>query len=479
MTGWLVRVAARRPLRVLLVVGVLALGGALLALRLPVSAATSTLVGGGSATGKATAVAHERFGDDAIYVLVREDLARLVLTSDLNRMLGLEGCLSGNVPAGVTPPGGDSGPCGGLARARSVRVVYGPGTFINSSVEELTSQLQDRTRQRAAQADRAKAAAIQVALAQGRSKAEADKLGAGAEKLVYAQFAQELLAMNAKYGLNLTGAPKLNDPDFVYQLVFDPARGARTPKARFAYLFPSSSSALISVRLQAGLSDAARARTVALVRQAVQMSDWKLDGGGAYVVTGAPVLAGDLTGVLASSILRLLLVAVFVMALVLALLFRARLRLLPLLLAGCAVAIVFGLLSVLGLPLTMASIAVLPILLGLCVDYGIQYQAGGAGGAFARHRGPGHRGRLRHAAALPGADGARLRGAAHRRCRGGARRRAVGGDGRVDGRGPAAVVGRVPRTLAAGSGRSCRRRAARAAAGGGAADAVVGRAAPA
>ena len=59
--------------------------------------------------------------------------------------------------------------------------------------------------------------------------------------------------MNAKYGLNLSGAPKVNDPDFVYQLVFDPARGARSPKARFAYLFPSADSALISVRLKAGL----------------------------------------------------------------------------------------------------------------------------------------------------------------------------------------------------------------------------------
>ncbi len=112
-----------------------------------------------------------------------------------------------------------------------------------------------------------------------------------------------------------------------------------------------------------------------LVRQAVAMPEWKLGGGGSYVVTGVPVLAGDLTSVLTSSILRLLLVAVGVMALVLALLFRSRLRLLPLLLAGASVAIVFGILSVLGLPLTMASIAVLPILLGLCVDYGIQFQS--------------------------------------------------------------------------------------------------------
>jgi hydrophobe/amphiphile efflux-3 (HAE3) family protein len=365
-----------RPWRVLAVVLVLAvLGGGIAVFRLTPSAATSTLVGSGSASGRATDVVHARFGDDAVYVLVRGDLPRLVLTADLNKLLGLEGCLSGNVPAGAEPNGGAGSPCGALARDKPVRVVYGPGTFINSSVEELTSQLQGRTRERAAQADRAKEAATKLALADGRSAAEARKLGAQAEQLVYAQFAQELLALNAKYGLNLTGAPKVNDPDFVYQLVFDPARGARVPKARFAYLFPSADSALISVRLKAGLSDAARARAVAQIRGAVAMPEFKLDGGGRYVVTGVPVLAGDLTDVLAASTLRLLLVAVAVMALVLALLFRSRLRLLPLGLALCAVAIVFGGLTVLGLPLTMASIAVLPVLLGLAVDYAIQYQA--------------------------------------------------------------------------------------------------------
>ena len=78
------------------------------------------------------------------------------------------------------------------------------------------------------------------------------------------------------------------------------------------------------------------------MREAVRMPEWKLDGGATYVVTGVPVLAGDLTDELAGSTLRLLLVAVAVMALVLALLFRARLRLLPLAIALGAVAIVFG-----------------------------------------------------------------------------------------------------------------------------------------
>jgi predicted RND superfamily exporter protein len=371
----LVAFSRRRPWRVLAVVAVLIAGGALAALRLPVSAGTSTLVSGSSDAGRATQAVHSRFGDEAVYVLVRGDLPRLVLTSDLNRLLGLEGCLSGNVPAGAVPPGGVSGPCAQLGAARPVRVVYGPGTFINSSVEELTKQLQGRTRERAAQADRAREAAVRLARSKGYSAAEARRFGSQAEKLVYAQFAQELLSLNAKYGLNLTGAPKLNDPDFVYQLVFDASRGERAPKARFAYLFPSSRSAVISVRLKAGLSDAQRAAAIRLIRSAVAMPEWRLDAG-SYTVTGVPVLADSLTDELAGSTLRLLLVAVFVMALVLALLFRARLRLLPLVLGLGSVAIVFGALSVLGLPLTMASIAVLPVLLGLAVDYAIQFQAG-------------------------------------------------------------------------------------------------------
>src|SRR4051812_11856329 len=372
----MVALAARRPGRTLAVVLVVAAAGAGGALaRLHPSAATGTLVGAGSGAARATQLAHERFGDDAVYVLVRGDLARLVLTADLNRLLGLEGCLSGNVPRGAAVSGGPVSPCAGLARTRPVRVVYGPGTFINSAVEQITAQLQARTRARAAQADRAAAAARRLARAQGKSPAEQGRLGAQAAKLVYLQFARELLDLNAKYGLNLTGAPRLNDPDFVYGLVFDPARGARTPKARFAYLFPSARSALISVRLEPGLSDARRAEAIRRIRAAVAMPQWRLSGGAGYVVTGVPVLAEDLTGTLAGATLRLLLLAVAVMALVLALLFRSRLRLLPLGVALCAAAVTFGAVALLGLPLTMASIAVLPVLLGLAVDYAIQYQA--------------------------------------------------------------------------------------------------------
>jgi uncharacterized protein len=302
-------------------------------------------------------------------------LAQLVLTENLGRLLGLEGCLSGNRPPGRPAPGGERGPCAELARTRPVQVVYGPGTFINSAVGEIQDQLKQRLEAKGADARRAAEAARKLARRQGRPKAEQERLARSAEQLVYAQFVRDLLALNLKYGLDVDRTPRLDDPDFVATLVFDPKRGATTPKARFAYLFPSSQSAAIQVRLKPGLSDEQRERATALVRAAVQMPDFRLRNAEGYTVTGVPVLAEELSDSLAGSVARLLLVAVVVMAAVLALVFRRRLRLVPLAVALAAVALTFGLMALVGAPLTMASIAVLPVLLGLAVDYAIQYQS--------------------------------------------------------------------------------------------------------
>src|SRR3954470_1118205 len=126
--------AARRPVTVLAVTTVLVLAGAALALRLTPAAGTDTLVGRGTSEFKATDRYHKQFGDDAVIVLVRGPLTKLVLTSDIERVLGLEGCLSGNLPADVKPRGGPNGPCAQFARTKPVQVVYGPGTFINEAV---------------------------------------------------------------------------------------------------------------------------------------------------------------------------------------------------------------------------------------------------------------------------------------------------------------------------------------------------------
>jgi hypothetical protein len=369
------RAAARRPLAAGLVVVALALVGAAFALRLHPTARTDTLVGRGSDSYQATSELHQRFGDDPVIVLVRGDLRRTVLTDDLERIIGLEGCISGRVPKGVTPRGGWSGPCGRLAKLdpRPVKVLYGPGTFINESAGQIADAFNRSKNEKSGEAQRAAQAAFKLARSRGYSVKRSKQFASEASSLVYNEFVRDAFSLAAQY--KLFGIPRINDPNFVAGLVFENTNSPCQPKARFAYLFPTCNSALIQARLQPSLSDTQRTQAISLIRQAVRMKDWRLKGGQQYVVTGAPVVVSDLSSTLVDSVKTLLIAALLVMALVLALVFRARLRLLPLAIALAAAAITFGALSAVGASLTMASIGVLPVLLGLAVDYAIQVQS--------------------------------------------------------------------------------------------------------
>jgi len=99
-------------------------------------------------------------------------------------------------------------------------------------------------------------------------------------------------------------------------------------------------------------------------------------------VTGEPVLLAGLGDRDRGQLVILLAVAVAVMALVLLVAFRRRLRLLPLAVAIAAVAITFGLIGAVGGRLTVAEVAVFPVLLGLGVDYGVQFRSGTPRGAI-------------------------------------------------------------------------------------------------
>ncbi len=176
----LVRAAAHRPRGVLALVGLLCAAATALALGLQPSAATSTLAGRSSDTYEATERYRERFGDHAVVVLVRGPLQQLVLTENLGRLLALEGCLSGNRPAGTDAPGGERGPCAALARTKPVQVVYGPGTFINSAVGEIQDQLKAQLDAKGAEAQKAATAARRLARRQGKPKAEQERVARAA-----------------------------------------------------------------------------------------------------------------------------------------------------------------------------------------------------------------------------------------------------------------------------------------------------------
>jgi hypothetical protein len=90
------------------------------------------------------------------------------------------------------------------------------------------------------------------------------------------------------------------------------------------------------------------------------------------VTTGAPVLLKDINDYLTGGMLLLGGIAVVIMALILLVFFDVRWRLLPLGVIVLGVTWAFGLAGYLGIPLTIVTIAGLPVLLGVGIDYAIQ-----------------------------------------------------------------------------------------------------------
>ena len=340
--------SVRHARAILLVAGIVAVAAAVAATQVGTDAGLGTLVGKSDPTYEATQRVRAEFGEEPVVVLVKGSLPKLLLGKDLVKLLRLEGCLSGKVPPKAKPL---PGACEAIAEMEPVSFLAGPATFLNEAVVQIDEQLESLSK-----------------------------------RLPAERFNEYLLQVASKYGI--TSAPSIENEEFVATVVFDLAKARGTPKARLAYLFPNSKSAQIVIRLKPGLSEGERRRAIGLIEEAVaETTPRKVCGsegkaepcfvlqGGEYVVTGAPVIVDAIARALKDALLLLVGVAIVVMAIVLLLAFRSRLRLLPLALALASAALVFGLLDLVGGSLTMASVAVLPILIGLAVDYAIQFQA--------------------------------------------------------------------------------------------------------
>lgn len=369
----LVEAALRHPRRVAGIATVLLLLSIVGLTQLGTSAAVRTVVGTGSDAYRADRESARLFGDEAIVVLVKEKATDLTLTDDIGRVLGLEGCLAGKIPASAKNiPGGADGPCAKLRELAPAKVVYGPGTFVNSAMTELDAQIQNQVSTLPAQQ--------QAARQQAEAAARKRKLGAAAIKRAGEQAAAELqsqlLALAQQYGINPLQQQSVNNAALVNRILFDTtAKVPGTPKQRFAAVLPGPDAALISLRLRPDLDDDGRRRAVALVREAVEIDDFQLARGGSYVVSGSPALVDGVAHELEQALLALLAVGVLVMALVLAVTFPERRRLQPLLIALGTLALTFGAIGLLGLSVNLGTIATLPVLLGLAVDYGVQLHA--------------------------------------------------------------------------------------------------------
>ncbi|HET6951942.1 MAG TPA: MMPL family transporter [Acidimicrobiales bacterium] len=164
----------------------------------------------------------------------------------------------------------------------------------------------------------------------------------------------------------VTGPHDIGNPEWVDFLLFDNRGEIRKSLRPF---FPDEAHAQIVTRLVGNESledEGAASERIQRIAQAEPFD------GAATTTTGASVLLKDLNDYLRGGMLTLGAIAVAIMVVILVLLFRVRWRLLPLLVILVGVTWAFGLAGYLGIPLSVVTIAGLPVMLGVGIDYAIQ-----------------------------------------------------------------------------------------------------------
>jgi hypothetical protein len=161
----------------------------------------------------------------------------------------------------------------------------------------------------------------------------------------------------------------LQNPEWVKFLIYDNAGKVR--KALRSFILDDRHMQVIT-RLKGNESIETEGAAAVHVKQAAAKLSFP---NATTVTTGSPILLKDLNDYLRGGMLTLGAIAVAIMTLILLVLFDVRWRLLPLAVILIGVVWAFGLAGYLGIPLTIVTIAGLPVMLGIGIDYAIQMHA--------------------------------------------------------------------------------------------------------
>ncbi len=138
-------------------------------------------------------------------------------------------------------------------------------------------------------------------------------------------------------------------------------------------ILPDRGHTIISIELPTYLSQDSIAAILLEAYSAEEMAEFP--AGADTTVTGEITLRHDIEGEMNSSMGTLLMISCLLMVVALFLVFRhVHLPLLPLPLVFLGIIWTFGMMGLLHVPLTMVSMAAFPILIGLGIDYAIQFQ---------------------------------------------------------------------------------------------------------
>ncbi len=249
---------------------------------------------------------------------------------------------------------------GNLAGRAGVQRVYGPGTLVNTLAAGLTAQGLDICTRAGEQAQ---AAAVQAAAQAGKSAADQQAAGTAAFESAVRDCTNKLAAQFPNVGL-----PAVNNPAFYGEVLLE--QDGKTVRPFWTWALPDREHALITVRMK---PDASVYDVIALGDVINKKAGEAALSDTQVMVTGAPALTASLAVATLDSLGPLLVLTVLAMVVVTILvLLRVGYRLLAVPLAGLAAFWTAGIAAWVGLPITPATLAVLPVVLGLGTDYALQ-----------------------------------------------------------------------------------------------------------
>jgi len=141
-------------------------------------------------------------------------------------------------------------------------------------------------------------------------------------------------------------------------------------RSAFNEVVVDETHSLMVFRLNGNISDSIKDSLVIDIEQAVDGANFSTIN---YTVSGKPVLDSSLRTEMQNNMQMMVMAAIAIMLVILTLIFKVRWRILSLGIILISVIATLGLMGWINVPITMVSMAVFPILIGLGIDYSIQF----------------------------------------------------------------------------------------------------------
>ncbi|MBN2734371.1 MAG: RND family transporter [Methanomicrobiaceae archaeon] len=146
------------------------------------------------------------------------------------------------------------------------------------------------------------------------------------------------------------------------------------PESSVSRLVPSKTMTLVSIPLETGLSDDSQVSIVYSINSLLSFS--QPPAGITVTPSGSPAFSVEMKEDMNSSMGTLIGLAMLLMILAMVFLFgHVRYRMLPVFIVFCGIILTFGVMGFAGIPISTIVIAAFPVLIGIGIDYAIQFHS--------------------------------------------------------------------------------------------------------